>query len=534
MKSSATNEASALFPAILILLTILLLCSAARPCAAQWAATYAGVGAADAEYIQQTRDGGYIVVAESNLIAGGQDFWVFKLAGDGTVQWQKLYGGAALEDAQPIQQTSDGGYIVAGQTHSFGDAANGDVWVIKLFPDGNVDWQKTYGGGGEDEAMAIQQTDDDGDGVADDGYIVANFTDSFGAGGDIWLLKLGAAGNVQWQKTYGAGGREDVFSIRQTSDHGYIVAGVTDSFGAGDQDVWILKLKPDNAVGGPGQIDWQKIYDTGGNESPSAIQQTDDDGGGVADDGYVVAGLIDAGAGGIRFWVFKINADGTTIAWSKIYGAGPRDFATSIQQTNDHGYIVAGATGIPPDFWVLKLFPDGNVDWQKAYGGPLSERRAESIEMTMDGGFITAGSSQSFGTGNDVLVIKLRQDGSIGPSCNLARGTEASVVDSEVTIQATAIDGSETGVIPQTSTAEPQDTTMSANFVCRTPEDCRNGTDDDLDGQVDCEDRECWGHSACPAPVPLVTPLGWIAMVVVVTLCGIWGLCRTFGSPLTL
>ena len=190
---------------------------------------------------------------------------------------------------------------------------------------------------GRNEATSIQQTDDDGDGVADDGYIVAGFTDSFGAGGDIWLLKLDSLGNIQWQKTYGGDGRDEPFSIRQTSDRGYIVAGVTDSFSAGfDADVWVLKLKPDNAAGGPGQIEWQKTYGADDNDFANSIQQTDDDGDGVADDGYIVAGLIDAGAGGIKFWVLKLNANGI-IAWQNIYGGGPRDFATYIKQTDDDG-----------------------------------------------------------------------------------------------------------------------------------------------------------------------------------------------------
>ena len=148
MKSTLSSKLSAFYPVSRILLTIFLLFCIARPCYAQWAATYAGADGADAEFIQQTSDEGYIVLAESNMIAGGQDFWVFKLDSTGKIEWQKLYG-AGLEDAQPIQQTSDGGYIVAGQTRSFGDA-NGDLWVLKLFPNGNVDWQKTYGGDGEE------------------------------------------------------------------------------------------------------------------------------------------------------------------------------------------------------------------------------------------------------------------------------------------------------------------------------------------------------------------------------------------------
>lgn len=526
-QSTLRSKVSGFYPVSRIFLSIFLLSCIARPCYAQWAATYAGAGGADAEFIQQTSDGGYIVLAESNIIAGAQDFWVFKLDPAGKIEWQKLYGGAELDDAQPIQQTSDGGYIVAGQTCSFGDA-DGDLWILKLFPNGNVDWQKTYGGDGEDEATSIQQTDDDGDGVADDGYIVAGFTDSFGAGGDIWVLKLDSSGNVQWQKTYGGGGSDEPFSIRQTSDRGYIIAGDTDSFSAGfDVDVWVLKLKPDDAVGGPGQIDWQKTYGGDDSDFANSIQQTDDDGDGVADDGYIVAGFIDAGAGGIKFWVLKLNAAGS-IAWQKIYGEGPRDFATYIRQTDDDGdgsaddgYIVTGATGLPGDFWVLKLFSNGNVHWQKAYGGEQSERRAESIEQTTDGGFVTAGSTQSFGAGNDVLVLKLRQDGSIDPSCIFIRNTDVSVVNSDAGAQDTEVGGIGSDVTPQASNAVPQDTDVAENFVCRTIEDCTNGIDDDLDGRVDCEDPDCRRHPFCLGAVPTLTPLGWIATVLLITLYGI-------------
>jgi hypothetical protein len=521
-----------------MILILVLLISASRPCSAQWAATYAGVDGADAEFIQQTSDGGYIVLAESNIIAGAQDFWVFKLDSGGVVEWQKLYGGPAQEDAQPIQQTSDGGYIVAGQTKSFGDA-NGDLLVIKLFPSGDVDWQFTYGGAGEDEAADIKQTDDDGDGDADDGFIVAGFTDSFGLGGDVWLLKLDSAGNVEWQKTYGADMADEAFAIRQTADRGYIVAGLTNSFGLGDQDVWLLKLFPDNAVGGPGQIEWQRIYGGDDGETALAVQQTDDDGDGLADDGYVVAGIIDLGMGVFKMWVIKITADGSTITWQKIYGDGPRDFATSIQQTDDDGdgfaddgYIVAGAIGIPGDFWVLKLFPDGNVDWQKAYGGVNSERRAEAIEMTLDGGFITAGTTQSFGTGNDVLVLKLTPDGLIDSSCDFVRDTDALVVDSGASVEDTDVMGMDTDIIPQASSADVSDTDVADGFVCRAAENCTNGTDDDLDGRVDCFDPDCQGNPACPMPVPAVTPWGWIVMLVVVTFSGVWGLRRRFARPI--
>jgi uncharacterized delta-60 repeat protein len=173
--------------------------------------------------------------------AGGRDFWVLKLNSDGIVAWQKTYGGADWDEACSIQRTSDGGYIVAGRTYSFG-AGNYDFWVLKLNSDGTVSYQKTYGGANWDWANSIYQT-------SDGGYIVAGGTQSFGAGGeDSWVLKLNSDGTVSWQKTYGGSSADRAYSIQQTSDGGYIVAGFTASFGAGSGDFWVLKLNSDGTI----------------------------------------------------------------------------------------------------------------------------------------------------------------------------------------------------------------------------------------------------------------------------------------------
>ena len=156
-------------------------------------------------------------------------------------QWAITYGGSDWDEALLIQETDDGGYIVAGYTYSFG-AGNEDIWVLKLDEDGNVEWQKTYGGSDEDWAHSIQQT-------SDGGYIVAGYTYSFGAGeGDFWVLKLDENGNVEWQKTYGGSDYDRAKSIQQTDDGGYIVAGSTYSFGAGYYDFWVLKLDENGEI----------------------------------------------------------------------------------------------------------------------------------------------------------------------------------------------------------------------------------------------------------------------------------------------
>ncbi len=208
--------------------------------------------------------------------AGIYDVWILKLDANGNVVWQKTYGGADYDHAYSIQQTSDGGYIVAGETWSswsFGAERNGDAWVLKLDANGNVQWQKRYGGADSDIASFIQQT-------SDGGYIVAGRTDYFGAGDfdfDVWVLKLDANGNVQWQKRYGGPGWDWASSIQQTSDGGYIVAGYTDSFGAGYFDVWVLKLDAS------GNVQWAKTYGGADYDHANSIQQT-------SDGGYIVAG----------------------------------------------------------------------------------------------------------------------------------------------------------------------------------------------------------------------------------------------------
>jgi len=258
----------------------------------EWQKSYNTSGG-EIHSIQQTTDGGYIVVWEPSYYSEGYDYdiSVLKLASDGSVEWQKTYGGYSSERAHSIQQTSDGGYIVAGEAHSFG-AGSGDVWVLKLASDGTIEWQKTYGGYNSEEAYSIQQT---GDG----GYIVAGEARSFGVGNkDIWVLKLASGGSIEWQKTYGGDSQEEAYSIRQTTDGGYIVAGETESFGVEDTDIWVLKLASD------GSIEWQKTYGGDSQEEAYSIRQT-------TDGGYIVAGSTDTyGAGKYDFLILKLSSNG--------------------------------------------------------------------------------------------------------------------------------------------------------------------------------------------------------------------------------
>ena len=283
-----------------------------------WQKAYGGTGRDFTSPVQQTLDGGYIVVGWTYSFGnGGVDLWLFKLDENGNIVWQKTYGGTGNEYGWFVQQTSDGGYIVAGETSSSG-AGNSDAWVIKLDANGNITWQKTYGGTGDDYAYAIQQTQDLG-------YIVAAETNSFGAGSsDVWIFKLDANGTVIWQKTYGGTGSEYPWSVQQTSDLGYIVAAETNSFGAGQYDAWLLKLDAN------GNVTWQNTYGGTGNDYAWFAQQANDG-------GYIVAGDSESfGLGGRDAWILKLDSSGSigSCPFEGISTASITDTAATIIDTS--------------------------------------------------------------------------------------------------------------------------------------------------------------------------------------------------------
>ncbi len=267
--------------AIFIFLSLSLL---SKDClATQWARTYGGSDYDFASSIKQTTDGGFIVVGYTESFGSG--LWVLKTDRNGNISWQKIYGGgySGYQHAS-IQQTTDSGYIVAGAGWGL------DVCVIKLDQTGNISWQKTYGGSENDEAFSIQQT-------TDGGFIVAGYTFSFGTGyNDMWILKLDQTGNISWQKTYGGSDYDDAYSIQQTADGGFIVAGRTHSFGAGGWDMLVLKLDQ------TGNVSWQKTYGGNGDEAAYSIRQS-------TDGGFIVSGESSS-LGTFCMWILKLDQTG--------------------------------------------------------------------------------------------------------------------------------------------------------------------------------------------------------------------------------
>jgi predicted secreted protein len=235
----------------------------------QWSQTYGGTNA-DGEhhrvYLVEVSDGGFVLAGNTeSLGAGSTDIWLIKVDGSGIMEWNHTYGGPGLENPISLIQTSDGGFMVTGSTLPLGPEER-DFWLVKTDSFGNLEWNKTYGGVGSDWGRSVIET-------SDGGYILVGDTTSFGAGGsDYWLVKTDENGNMQWNRTYGGSDQEIPYDMIETSDKGFVIVGKTSSFGAGGSDCWLIK------VDSLGYVEWNQTFGGGKNDSAESLVQTSDGG----------------------------------------------------------------------------------------------------------------------------------------------------------------------------------------------------------------------------------------------------------------
>jgi predicted secreted protein len=310
--------------------------------------------------------------------------------GAATSGWSQTYGGPGDDEFYSMVRTSDGGFALAGYTNSSG-AGDYDFWLVKTNSSGTMQWNQTYGGANADEAFSVVQTNDAG-------YALAGMTESYGVGHtNAWLVKTDSSGNMQWSQAYGGGADNGAYSVIQTSDGGYALAGFTDSFGAGKYDFWLIKTNSS------GSMQWNQTYGGTGDEQASSVIQT-------SDGGFALAGYTDSfGAGSYDFWLVKTDFSGTML-WNRTYGGSGDDEAECVIQTSDGGYALAGYTNSTGagglDFWLVKTDSTGTLQWSQTYGGG-GDDEAFSLIQTSDGGYALAGSTSSYGAGEyDGFLVK--------------------------------------------------------------------------------------------------------------------------------
>jgi hypothetical protein len=305
-------------------------------CGLLWSKTYGGGTAAS---VVQTGDGGYALAGSTGL-----DAYLVKSDKEGKMLWSKTYGGARVDQAWSLVQTVDGGYALAGDTLSFG-AGGTDFYLVKTDAGGNMQWSKTYGGVGTETCNCLVQT---GDG----GYALAGMTASFGAGAyDSWLVKTDADGNQMWNRTYGGNWYDVSYSLVQTTDEGYALAGVTVA-SMGSYDACLVKTYEN------GTMQWSKTY--GGTDDDYAWSVTK-----TADGGYALAGeTILPGWTDTDVYLVKTDASGNLL-WNWTYGGSDDDATMCVVETGDGGYALAGywSFGVDKDCFLVKTEGESGLAW---------------------------------------------------------------------------------------------------------------------------------------------------------------------------
>lgn len=461
---------------LLVLLNFLVLCLlCATPCYASWAKLYSkGIDYLNLEYgksILQTKDGGFIIAGSiwywpdyqpSNFHAKG---WVLKLKPDGSIEWEKAYDSndsnfidSNVSNTISIHETSDAGYIVLGQN-----------WLLKLRQNGDAEWLKLY-----KPEMNVQGGFLSGELTSDSGYIVSGWNRVGGSGkNDFLVLKLDSQGSIVWQKTYGGESEDFASSIQQTPDGGYIVAGSTESFGAGKGDLWVLKLDSD------GRVIWGKTY--GGSEYDAgydSISITT-----TADGGYVVAtNTVSVQFGGGN-WILKLTSSGSVV-WEKSYRQQTPDgwrscnLQMSANRTADGGCIVTGKiynlTSIgTSDVCILKLDENGNTMWQKIFGSGSGEDTPYSIQETSEGNIIVTGMTASFNSngvncencGTQILFLNLTKDGEI-PGCQYMTDSSYTTFNTNATITETNVTPVDTFALMEAINVSSENTAAKVTTIC--------------------------------------------------------------------
>ena len=344
--------------------------------------------------LDQTADGGFILIGDSKsgisgdkteaLIGGGfSDYWVIKLNSTGAIEWQNAIGGSNFDYGKSIQQTPDGGYIVGGKSSSSisGDKTESshggsDYWVLKLNASGAIEWQNTIGGNGNDDFQSLQLT-------SDGGYILAGYSVSGISGDkseacfgedDYWVVKINSSGIVEWENTIGGADNDQLYSVCQTLDGGYLLGGYSESNISTDKsqpcfgefDYWVIKLNS------TGVIEWEKTI---GGSSFDQLRNVHQD----SDGGYLLGGFSESGISGFKtepaigvndYWILKLNNIGD-ISWQNTIGGASTDELYTLSNTSDAGFIIGGLSwsGIngdktepqygSGDFWFIKLSSGG-------------------------------------------------------------------------------------------------------------------------------------------------------------------------------
>ncbi len=335
----------------------------------------------------QTDDGGYALLGYTESFGeGAEDIYLVRLDAKGQALWEQTYGGEGTDDGWGLIQAEDGGFVILGFSNSFADG-DYDFYLLRTDPQGELLWSQTYGGPDDEFGWAIAP-------IADDGFLLVGQTNSVGAGNeDAYVVAVDSQGNELWSQTYGGENTDRVFAVANTSDGGYVLAGITNTFGAGSRDAYLVKISPD------GTQDWDLVLGEQLDDVAHAISAT-------GDGGFIVIGYTRSfDAANYDTLLFKVSAGGD-LEWQSVFGELGEDRTISGEQTADGGYIIAGYTqnyrALNWDLYLVKTDSIGNPVWYQTFGGN-SEDRAYAVMETGPGEYMLIGHTFSSGHGGGDL-----------------------------------------------------------------------------------------------------------------------------------
>ncbi len=358
----------------------------------QWTKTYDGSSYDEGYSVLQTNDGGFLILGNSSSFGMYDKIWLIRTDPVGDTLWTRVYGQDSSNDGYSIRPTPDSGYIIAGIANAA--TSNSDFYLLKIDRNGDTLWSRTYGGLSYDEGYNAQPTNDGG-------YIVVGYADSYGTGGDIYAVKTNSLGDTIWTRTYGGGDLDFGSAVRETPGGGYIIAGTKGSYGPSLDDVYLVKINNNGdtvwtrTYGRPNNLDWGLALDL------------------LPDSGFIVAGWTCPMSGtNANVYLLRLKANGDTV-WTRVFGGADDDYARYVQLIPTGGYIVTGFTNSygagQCDVWLLKVNAVGDTVWTKTVGGVGADAGA-CVIPTSDQGYIAVGYSDSFEPGGDVYAIKIEPD----------------------------------------------------------------------------------------------------------------------------
>ncbi len=343
--------------------------------------TFGGNGYEQGYSAQMTSDGGYILGGWTDSYGNGrEDMILVKVNSDGVLEWQRAFGGASDDFGESVLQASDGGYVIGGYTYSFG-AGGYDMFIVKTDSQGDLEWQRTFGGSSGDYCYSVQQT-------ADGGYLLGGASrHSFDASTNMYVVKIDSKGDLEWENTYGGDENDGCYSIQQTVDGGYILAGDSKSFSEGpcDYDMYLVKIDSH------GNLEWQRTFGGDSCDGCYSVKQT-------TDGGYVLAGDCESyGAGLFDVYLVKTDPQGK-MEWQKTFGDKGWDDCYSVSQEDDGGFIMSGCSDSfgegDFDMYLVKTDSQGDLIWQKTFGSSQNEY-AYSVHKLPEGAYVLGGYTES-------------------------------------------------------------------------------------------------------------------------------------------